>query len=69
MPLDPTLNFAPDNISSVHLMGIGGVAMGSISAVRAVLGPDCLARPRVNRVRASGRASASGRALLARARQ
>lgn len=31
MPLDPKLNFTPDDISSVHLMGIGGVAMGALA--------------------------------------
>jgi UDP-N-acetylmuramate: L-alanyl-gamma-D-glutamyl-meso-diaminopimelate ligase len=31
MQLDPALNTAPDAISSVHLMGIGGVAMGALA--------------------------------------
>ncbi|MFH1058141.1 MAG: Mur ligase family protein [Pseudomonadota bacterium] len=29
--LDPALNFAPEKIASVHLMGIGGVAMGALA--------------------------------------
>ncbi len=31
MQLDPALNTAPEHISSVHLMGIGGVAMGALA--------------------------------------
>jgi UDP-N-acetylmuramate: L-alanyl-gamma-D-glutamyl-meso-diaminopimelate ligase len=31
MDLDPALNFAPEKIRSVHLMGIGGVAMGALA--------------------------------------
>ncbi|MFH1034672.1 MAG: Mur ligase family protein [Pseudomonadota bacterium] len=31
MQLDPALNIAPNTISSVHLMGIGGVAMGALA--------------------------------------
>jgi UDP-N-acetylmuramate: L-alanyl-gamma-D-glutamyl-meso-diaminopimelate ligase len=31
MNLDPALNFAPAKINSVHLMGIGGVAMGALA--------------------------------------
>ncbi|MFH1034673.1 MAG: hypothetical protein V1806_09240 [Pseudomonadota bacterium] len=66
MQLDPALNIAPNTISSVHLMGIGGVAMGAITAVRAVHGPDSSAQPQVNGGWASGRARAAGRAVLAR---
>ena len=31
MDLDPKLNLAPENVKTVHLMGIGGVAMGALA--------------------------------------
>ena len=31
MELDPKLNLAPDEVRTVHLMGIGGVAMGALA--------------------------------------
>ncbi len=67
--LDPALNTAPEHISSVHLMGIGGVAMGSIPAVMTVHGHDSSAQPQINGGWASCRAGAAGRAVLARGRR
>ena len=31
MELDPSLNLAPEKVRTVHLMGIGGVAMGALA--------------------------------------
>jgi hypothetical protein len=69
MQLDPALNTAPDAISSAHLMGIGGVAMGVITTARAIHAPGSSAQPQINGGWASGRAGAAGRAVLARQRQ